>query len=212
MLRVVLVCFSVFLASCSFSPLTSTNSGRSVGDGNVETQFSIIPVQSVQVAYGVSDNLDVGGFIEFAVVSLSLEAWLKYALINEEQGHGLSLLTGMFSSGSFISSSGYYVGAIYSYRTEDFEPYLKLKISDVSWDIEEYRKKQKENKEKEGKFLFDDIIISAAENADRYYFTYGAGSRIHVSPRMAIGLGIIGIAGEKSRAGPAPEFNFSVKF
>lgn len=216
MLRIVLICFSVFLASCSFAPLTSTNSGRSVGEGNIETHFSILPVQSVQVAYGVTDNLDIGGIVEYGVLSLSLEAWLKYALVNQEQGHGLSLLAGAFKSGSVVNSSGYYVGAIYSYKFEDFEPYLKFKISDVSWDIEEYKKSveedKKRNKEKEDSDFLTDLIVSAAESADRHYLTYGAGSRIYVTPRTSIGLGVIGIVGENSKAGPAPEFNFNVKF
>lgn len=208
MLRVVLICFSVFLASCSLMPLSGSNSGRSIGEGNIETHFSLIPVQAAQIAYGVTKDLDVGGLIEYGFLSLSLEAWIKYALINEEKGHGLSLVAGAFSTASLINSRGNYVGSIYSYRTEDFEPYIKLKINDVSWNDEAYKNKDKDFDKSD----FNNLIIAAVESADRYYLRYGFGSRIYVSDKSSIGLGFVGIKSKNVESKLLPEFNFNVKF
>lgn len=206
MLRIVLICFSVFLTSCSLMPLSGSNSGRSIGEGNIETHFSLIPVQAAQMAYGVTKDLDVGGLIEYGFLSLSLEAWIKYALINEEKGHGLSLVAGAFSTASLINSRGNYAGGIYSYRTEGFEPYVKLKINNVSWDDKAYKNKDAD------KSNFSNLIMAAVESADRYYLRYGFGSRIYISDKSAIGLGFVGIKSKNVESKLLPEFNFTINF
>lgn len=213
MLRIVLVCFSIFLASCTVSPLSGSNSGHSVGDGNIETHVSVFPTQAIQIAYGLNNNLDVGGFVEYGILSLSLEAWLKYALINEEQGHGLSLGGGGFLTGGILNSDGVYVSAIYSYRAQGFEPYIKLKLSKIEWDVEGLRKKRKENAENNGtNDLISSIILSSAENADNYFLMYGVGSRISLSDDSYIGLGLLGVKSKQVQSALVPEINFTMKF
>lgn len=214
MLRFVLIGLSVLLTSCSINPLSGNNSGRSIGKDNFETHITLLPVQSAQLSYGATKNLDVGGLIEYGGLYLSLEAWLKYALINKEQGHGLSLVSGLFSSASVVSSRGFYVGSIYSYRTKNFEPYVKLKLSQVYWDTTSLREEQKKRQQKNNtdNSFINDIIIAVAENADTNFLTYGLGTRINVSDRGAIGLGVLGFASKGVESNLIPEFNFTVKF
>lgn len=209
-----MISLSILLTSCSINPLSGNNSGRSIGEGNVETHITLLPVQSAQLSYGATKNLDVGGLIEYGGLYLSLEAWLKYVLINEEQGHGLSLVSGLFTSSSIVSNRGFYVGTIYSYRTKNFEPYIKLKLSQIYWDTTSLREEQEKLKQANNtdNSFAHDIIISVAENADTHFLTYGLGSRINVSDRSAIGLGVLGFASEGVRSNLIPEFNFTVKF
>lgn len=213
-MRFLLIGLSILLTSCSINPLSGNNSGRSIGEGNVETHVTVFPVQSAQLSYGTTKNLDVGGLIEYGGLYLSIEAWLKYALINKDQGHGLSLVSGLFSSASIVSNRGFYVGSIYSYRTKNFEPYIKLKLSQIYWDATSLREEQeKRNKQKNDKDSFvNDIIIAVAKNTDTHFLTYGVGSRINVSDKSAIGLGLLGFASEGVTSNLIPEFNFTVKF
>lgn len=207
------------LSACSALPLSGANSGRTVGDGNVALHLTLYPVVATQVAYGINDKLDMAGFVELGLASVSLEAWLKYTLLEPESKHAVAVVAGLFSTKNslYANNRGKYLGAIYSYRGRYFEPYFKAKLAHVIWDVEEYRQRLAEKKDQPKQDDFsrtvNQALLSSAEEADSLYMLYGFGSRIYFTQDSSIGLGFVGrISIASGGAALAPELNFNFRF
>lgn len=126
--------FVLTLANCSFAPLTTPTSGRSLGEGNFQINASILPTLGATVSYGITENWDAGAIVEqqFGTV---LSAYGKYSFINNSEGFAMSAYGGAFTGSGFGSSSGFYLAPIVSHKKDWFEIYLSTRFSNVRWDV-----------------------------------------------------------------------------
>lgn len=120
------------LQSCSLAPFSPTTSGKSLGNGNLQTSVG----QSndnlyIRADVGLSENLDFGFVTEFGAISTSA-LFFKYAIINNPIGPAWNLEFGYGSSGA---TSLYYVGSTASIAfSETLEFFVNGRLNSVSTD------------------------------------------------------------------------------
>lgn len=124
-IRYCLVGLSVLVAqACSITPTTVRDSAASLSKGEMQIDANYLPTFGVSVAYGVTDNIDVG--IDIENVS---NLWTKYSFAPDAQGSQWALNAGMFTTrvDSYIEDGQYdshtridgvFIGTIYSYKLE----------------------------------------------------------------------------------------------
>jgi hypothetical protein len=122
------------LSACSFAPLTSSKSARTLGKGNWEIDTGASPLLNAAVNRGMSDDWDFGLTVEqqfgpvFALTS-------KNGLYNN-QGNGLSLslLSSIYVATGVVTGKGFYVGPIVSYQGQKWEFFSSLRYNWLKWD------------------------------------------------------------------------------
>ncbi len=122
------------ISACSFAPLTTTKTARSLGEGSWEIDTGFSPAYTLTAGRGISKNLDAGLIFESQISSL-FALWGKYSLINSNEKISLALYGGLFQSADILSSSGAFIGPIISYKSSWFETYLIANYNHVNWNI-----------------------------------------------------------------------------
>ena len=122
----------VLFTSCSLAPFNATNSGRSLGNGNVATEFGNANSNYfMKASAGITEDLDLGYVMEFGEFSTSA-LLAKYSFLNNDTGPSVA---GELSYGSSETTSFYSVGAIGSIAfNEAFEVFANVRFNSVSTD------------------------------------------------------------------------------
>ena len=119
------VVFSVvFIQACTVTPTTVRDTAASLPSNEAQIDNNYFPTYSVSMAYGVSDDVDIGVDIE-SVPAL----WVKYSFAPDESGSQWALNAGAFATSidnvdeenGFPGDGnvkGFYLGGIYSHRLE----------------------------------------------------------------------------------------------
>ena len=120
------------LSSCSISPFHASTTGRTFGQGS--GQFEVGNFSSsyyLKFVHGLSDNFDVGYFIEFGDYTTS-GINLKYSVVNNPQGYALAfeLLYGGDGDNEYTS-----FGAINSYNLGNgVEFFVNTRVNKINAD------------------------------------------------------------------------------
>lgn len=129
----IFLCFLLlFLSACSLTPFNATNSGKSLGAGNVSTEFGNANSNYFMKANaGITEDLDLGYVMEFGEFSTSA-LLAKYSFINNDTGLSVA---GELSYGSSETTSFYSIGTIGSIAfNESFEIFANIRFNSVSTD------------------------------------------------------------------------------
>lgn len=122
----------LILSSCSISPFHASTTGRTFGKGS--GQFEVGNFSSsyyLKFVHGLSDNFDIGYFVEFGDFTTSGIS-LKYSAINNPQGYALAfeLLYGADGDSEYTT-----IGAINSYNLGNgVEFFLNTRLNKISAD------------------------------------------------------------------------------
>lgn len=122
----------LFLTSCALAPFNATNSARSLGAGNAQTEFgNANSTYFMKANAGITEDLDMGYVMEFGDFTTS-GLLAKYSFINNDTGPSVAA-EGAW--GSSETTSYWYLGAIGSIAfSESFEVFANVRYNSVSTD------------------------------------------------------------------------------
>lgn len=150
---------SLIIAGCSFAPINTATTARTVGNGNNQITGSL-PVLGLKYERGVTDDLDLGLAYEHQMGPV-VHAFGKYNFENKaENGISAAAIFGAGYSADIGDSKSAYLGPIISYRKNAFEVFAAYKFNYVRWDFEGLSSDDK-----------DDLISIPASKSN---FTYHA--------------------------------------
>lgn len=128
----------ILLSSCSFAPFSSTNTGRSLGQGTANLELgNVASNYYIRSLYGVGKNMDAGFVVEFGDLSTS-GFILKYSGLNNPEGFAWAV-EGSF--GGAGDSSYTYIGPIFSLnfgKALEFYSnfrYVSLDLDEADYDV-----------------------------------------------------------------------------
>lgn len=126
---IIFVCLT-FLSSCSLAPFAPSNSARSIGAGNIQTEIgNANSTYHIKMAAGIGESSDLGFDMEFGAISTSA-IFFKYSFLNNQTG--LSMAS-EFGYGSADKTNFYYLGLVTSFAfTDSFELFLNPRFNQVS--------------------------------------------------------------------------------
>lgn len=135
-MKILIILLTSILASCSFAPFSSTNNGRSLGQGVGNLEFGNISSNYyIRTMYGAGANMDAGFIMEFGDLSTS-GFLVKYSFSNNKEGFAWAM------EGSFggAGSSNYtYLGPIFSLKFgKSLEFYTNFRYINLDLGEEDY--------------------------------------------------------------------------
>lgn len=123
---------SFLLKACSLAPFSPTTSGRSYGQGNVQTDVGQANQNYfIRLGAGLGENFDAGFVTEFGELATS-NLFFKYSIINQPIGLSWNVEAGYGSSGP---TTIFYTGSTVSVAfSETLELFLNGRLNNVSTD------------------------------------------------------------------------------
>ena len=176
---IVCLCPFILLSGCSIAPLNSPDNGRTLGEGQAEYAYA---VNQLTIAHGVSEDVDIGLGVEVQFEAV-YNVWVKKGFYyDEESGHALSGLAGIFYADDSGDSQGYYFGPSYSKKGDNWEFYTTLRYNHVYWNGLETVAEDDQ----------DDLIdVFDREDEDFGYLQTSLGFQYHFADNYTFKLGAI---------------------
>tara|TARA_B100001971_G_C18268010_1_gene596209 strand:+ start:48511 stop:49110 length:600 start_codon:yes stop_codon:yes gene_type:complete len=185
--NIILLLGLLFLTSCSLAPFNATNSGKSLGAGNVATEFGNANSNYfMKASAGISEDLDLGYVMEFGEFSTSA-LLAKYSFLNNETGPSVA---GELAYGSSETTNFYYLGVIGSIAfNEAFEVFANVRFNSVNTD--------------EGDVEIGDSVGNIEVEKEEMTYLYGAvGFNIWFNKNNGLSIYNIYIQGDGVNADP----------
>ncbi|WP_018693333.1 hypothetical protein [Algicola sagamiensis] len=185
---------------CAIAPYSGPTTAQSVGKGNFQTATSVLPVPAQSIAYGLTDNTDIGALIEMQMEVVS-SIWVKHQMSKKNNPHRFALLAGAYMSDDDADSKGYYLGPIWSYQTGQWEPYTRLRYNYVDWkgyfDLDSHDRDDLSNIFKEQDHTFS-------------YLSLDTGTKYHFTDTFSIGFGLVSLYKDELDVGYQLNFTWNL--
>ena len=123
----------LIFTSCSFAPLTSTKTARSLGEGKWEVSTGFSPALNVNVGKGITEKVDAGIIVE-QQFSPVVALWGKYSFSTSAEDSAFAAYGGVFKGSGTSDSSGFFFGPVASYKKKWFEIYFLPVFNYVKWE------------------------------------------------------------------------------
>ena len=188
---------------CSFAPLNSPHTARSLGKGENNVNASVSPL-GLEYSRGIAENTDIGIGAEMQFGPL-YTGWMKHSFVNNSKGGSTALLGGIFYGDGVYDSTtkGYYFGPVVSYRFDAAEWYLAAKYNRVYWEVGENNVKDKDD---ESIFTIEPISHNFS------YYQINAGLSYWFTDSFNTDLSALCLKLEEQRPACVPMLGFGVTF